>query len=82
MGKRTVELGEMQERPCCHAKSLQSYSTLCNSMDYSLPGSSIRGILQTRLLEWVAVPYSRGPSRPGDRTQVYCRSGIVVDFYC
>ena len=67
MRKRTVELREMQERLCCHAKSLQSYSTPCNSMDYSLPGSSVRGILQTRLLEWVAMPSSGGSSGPKDR---------------
>ena len=38
--------------------------TLCNSMDYSLPGSSIHGVLQARILEWVAIPFSRGSSRP------------------
>ena len=39
-------------------------------MDYSPPGSSVRGILQTRILEWVAIPFSRGPSWPRDRTWV------------
>ena len=39
--------------------------TLCNPMDWSPPGSSVHGILQARILEWVAVPYSRGSSRPG-----------------
>ena len=38
--------------------------TLCNLMDYSLSGSSVHGILQTRILEWVAIPFSRS-SRPG-----------------
>ena len=38
--------------------------TLCNSMDYSLPGSSVHGVLQARILEWVAIPFSRGSSRP------------------
>ena len=37
---------------------------LCNPMDYSLPGSSVHGILQARILEWVAVPFSRGSSDP------------------
>ena len=36
--------------------------TLCNLMDYNLPGSSVHGILQARILEWVAIPFSRGPS--------------------
>ena len=49
-----------------HAKSLQSYPTLCDTMDCSLPGSSLRGILQARLLEWVAMPSSRRSSRPRD----------------
>ena len=45
---------------CVHAKSLQSCLTLCNPMDCGLPGSSVHGILQTRILEWVAMPPSRG----------------------
>ena len=39
-------------------------------MDCSLPGSSVHGILQARILEWVAIPSSRGSSQPGDQTQV------------
>ena len=39
-------------------------------MDYSLPGSSLHGILQARVLEWVAISFSRGSSLPRDRTQV------------
>ena len=38
----------------------QSCLTLCNSVDYSLPGSSVHGIFQARILEWVAIPFSRG----------------------
>ena len=38
---------------CVHAKLLQSCPTLCNPMDCSLPGSSVHGILQARILEWV-----------------------------
>ena len=41
-----------------------SCSTLCNSMDCSLPGFSVHGILQARILEWVAIPFSRGSSQP------------------
>ena len=48
----------------------KSYPTLCNPMDYSLPGSSVHGILQARLLEWVAIPFSRGSSQPRDQTTV------------
>ena len=46
-----------------HAKSLQSCLTLCNPMDYNLPGSSVHGILQARILEWVASPFYRGSSQ-------------------
>ena len=45
-----------------YAKSLQSCLNLCNPMDYSPPGSSVHGILQARILEWVAIPF------PGDLT--------------
>ena len=40
----------------------QSCLTICNPMDYSLPGSSVHGIFQARTLEWVAIPFSRGSS--------------------
>ena len=43
-----------------------SYLTLCYPMDCSLPGSSVHGILQARILEWVAVFFSRGSSQPRD----------------
>ena len=48
----------------------QSCPTLCDTMDCSLPGSSIHGIFQARVLEWVAISYSRGSSRPRDGTRV------------
>ena len=51
-----------------HAKSLQSCLILCNSMDSIPPGSSIHGINQARILEWVVMPSSRGSSWPRDRT--------------
>ena len=53
---------------CIHAKSLQSYLTLGNPMGCGPPGSSVRGILQARILEWVAIPSSRGSFWPRDRT--------------
>ena len=51
-----------------HANSL----TLCDSMDYSPPGSSVHRILQARILEQVAIPFSRASSRSRDQTQVSC----------
>ena len=48
----------------------QSCPTLCDPVDCSLPGSSVHGIFQARILEWVAISFSRGSSRPRDRTLV------------
>ena len=42
---------------------------LCNPMDCSLPGSSVHGISQARILEWVAIPFSGGSSQPRDQTR-------------
>ena len=52
--------------------------TLCNPMDSTLSGSSVYGILQARILEWVAIPFSRGSSWPRDRTWV---SWIAGGFF-
>ena len=57
---------------CCCAKSLQSRQTLFEPMNCSLPGSSVHGILQSRILKWVAMPFSRGSSQPRDGTLVSC----------
>ena len=48
----------------------QSCLTLCDPMDCSLPGSSVHGIFQARVLEWVVIFFSRGSSWPRDRTLV------------
>ena len=50
-------------------------SVVSNSTDCSLPGSFVHGILQARILEWVAIPFSRGSSQPRDWTQVSCIAG-------
>ena len=53
----------------------QSYLTLCDFMDCSPPGSSVHGIFQSRILEWVSIPFSRGSHRPRDWTPVSCIAG-------
>ena len=53
----------------------QSYLALRDPMNCSPPGSSVHGILQARILEWVAIPFSRGSSRPRDQTQISCIAG-------
>ena len=50
------------------AQSVQLCPTLCDPMDHSLPGSSVHRIFLARILEWVAIPSSRGSSRSRDQT--------------
>ena len=64
----------------CHLKQWKcvSHSVLSDClrlMDCSLPGSSVHGILQARILGWVAITFSRGSSRLRDRTRVSCIAG-------
>ena len=61
---------------CLCSKSLQSCPTHCDPMDYSTPGSSVQGTLQTRVLERAAMPSSRGSSQPRDWTLISCVSYI------
>ena len=63
----TVNISSVQSLPSCLA--------LCSPVDYSLPVSCVHGILQARILEWVAISFSKGPSQPRDRTQVSCTAG-------
>ena len=70
---------------CVHvrAKSLQSCPTLCDPVDCSLPGSSVHGILQAKILEQPAIPSSRGSSQPRDQTFIsyvfgICRQVLTV----
>ena len=63
------------------AKLLQLCLTLCDPMDCSLPGSSVHGILQARILEPVALPSSRGPSWPRNQTPISCSSYSAGRFF-
>ena len=60
----------------------QSCQTLCDSMDCSSPGSSVHEISQARILEWVAIPFSRRSSQPRDQTHVFCISCIGRQILC
>ena len=79
---KNQNLNSLHTDTCLHsvlsARSLQPCPTLCDSMDCSPPGSSVHGILQARILEWVAMPSSRGSSKPRDQTRT--RDGTCV-FY-
>ena len=87
---RLKQLSSSSSRPqtesaCTHAKLLQLYLTLRDPMDYSLLGFSVHGILQTRILEWFAMPSSRGSSQPRDRTylsHVSCIVRLVLYHQC
>ena len=61
----------------------QPCPTLCNPMDCSLPRFSVHGIFQARVLEWVAISFSKGSSRPRDRTWVssHCRQTLYCLSY-
>ena len=63
---------------CVCAKSLQWCLTLWDPMDYSFPASCVHGILQARILEWVAISYTRRSSPPRDRIQVPCIGRWVI----
>ena len=59
----------------CEVLVTQPCPTLCDPMDCSLPGSSVHETSQVRILEWAAIPFSRGSSQPRDQTQVSCLAG-------
>ena len=60
---------------CVKVLVIQLCPTLCDPTDCSLPSSSVHGILQARILEWVAIPFSRGSCRPRDWTWDSCFAG-------
>ena len=65
-----------------HTKSLQSCPTLCDPMDCSPPACPVHGILQTKILERVAMPFSRGSSRPRDGTRTsYVQPTLAEGFF-
>ena len=67
---RMIEGLHNETRRKVKVKVAQACPTLCNPMDYT-----IHGILQDRILEWVAFPFSRGSSQPRDGTQASCIAG-------
>ena len=70
-----IPAGLVKRKCSCERKErevAQSCPTLCNPVDCSLPGFSVHGILQARILEWAAISFFRGSSQPRDRTRVSC----------
>ena len=66
---------------CVKCEVAQSCPTLWDPMECSLPGSSFHWILQAKVLEWVAISFSRGSSRPRDRTQVSSIPGRCFNLW-
>ena len=64
-----------QEYTESESEVAQLCPTLCDPMDCSLPGISVHGVFQARVLEWVAIAFSRGSSQPRDQTWVSCIVG-------
>ena len=60
---------------CVLCSATQSCPTLCDPMDCNPPASSVHGILQAKILGWVAISFSRASSPPRDRTHVPCIAG-------
>ena len=69
LDSKTPDILNLKRISVC-AKSLQLCTALCDPMDCSPSDSSVHGILQARILEWVAIPFSRGSSWPRDRTHI------------
>ena len=65
-----IDTAAMENNMWSEVKETQLCPTLCNLMDYT-----VHGILQARIWEWVAFPFSRGSSQPRDQTQVSCIAG-------
>ena len=68
-------------RVCVHVCVLVTLSctTVCDPVDYNPPGSSVHGVLQARILEWIAISFSRGSSQPRDQTWMSC---MQADSLC
>ena len=66
---------------CVCVRLTQLYPTLCDPMDPSLPNSSVHRILQAKILEWIATPFSRGSFPPRDQTWVSCIAGRLFTVW-
>ena len=84
VAKSQTRLSDWTELRTLVCMSAQSCLTLCDPMDCSSPGSSVQGILQARILKWVAISSFRGSSQPRDWTCVSCISCIsrLILYHC
>ena len=78
MATRSGILAQRKWKRVSLSRDIQPCPILFNPMDCSLPGSSVYGILQARILEWVAFPFSRGSSHPGIKPR---SPALQADFF-
>ena len=80
----TLFLGSELLSLCVCSVPPQSRPTVCDPMDCSLPGSSVHGIFQARILEWVVISFPRGSSGPRNQTHVSCVCciGRRIPYHC
>ena len=81
MAQSEEELKSILMKVKSECEVAQSCPTLNDPMDCSLPGSSTHGIFQARILEWVAMPSSRGSSQPRDPTHISCIGRCILYHY-
>ena len=65
----------------CVCSVAQRCPTICYPLEYSLPGASVHGILQAKILEWFVIPFSRGSSRPRGQTHVSCIGRWILYYW-
>ena len=75
-----IEFVDSTSSACVCVLVTQSCPILCNPRDCSPPVSYVHGILQARILEWVAIPFSRGSSQPRDQTWISCTAGGLCNL--
>ena len=78
--QRYISGPDKELRMYMHAQLFQPCPTLCDTMDCSPPFSSVQGILQARILVWIAMSSSRWSSQPRDWTRISCSSCIASGF--
>ena len=77
----SCKFGAFKKAYCYCCSVAQACLTLWDPMDYSPPDSSVHGISQARILEWVAIPSSRGSSQPRDQTRVSCINSRILYYW-
>ena len=73
--------GQRADEGLCECSVTPLSLTLCHPMDCNPPGSPVHRISQARILEWVAISFSRGSSQPRDQIRVTCMASLAGEFF-